>query len=149
MSVLLLIVLIQCFVIGIFIVTDSIDTISLQNKVVAIVAKEDEKYIYVENGDEQQLFAADDNVRFINFKHNQVYLFDYKQEYLHTLVFDSTLTSYTKFIDEEIEYQDTRFKCEPTVCMLEQASSSGKSTVQLFPTLNLEYVLLDADNFER
>lgn len=145
--VLLIIIIIQFTVIGIFAYNDNVSTIAPGNDIIAIVSVEDSVRLLVQRDDSHNLFEIPETARYINFKNKQVYLFDKEYQYIHTLVFDRNLSKYTIFDDGQIEYTDTKFECKRSICMLKQSQNDGASKVQIFTTNDFEYEFLAADNF--
>lgn len=144
---LILIVLIQFSVIGYFAYNDNITSISPSKEVVAVVADQDDTMLFIQLDKVHRIFDIPESVHYVNFKNRQVYLFDHNQDYLHTLMFDANLRSYTTFVDEKVEYIDTKFECKHEVCMLKRTQDNN-SKIQIFATNAFEYEFLDADNFK-
>lgn len=144
---LFIIVIIQFTIIGIFAYSDNINQVLTSNDIIAIVSKNQNQYLMVRTNTDEKTLPIDSKAKYLNYKNNQVYLFDKEKQYLNTIVLNHERSEYSIFLDAGISYIETGFNCKQNICKLKNIGKNGSSKVQLFTTKGDEYVYLDADMY--
>lgn len=145
--ILFIVILLQFTVIGLFAYSDDIGKVSSSSNIVAIIAKDTDRYMLIQDSTSSNLLALPDEARYINYRNKQVYVFDKEKNYLQTLVLNHDGTDYSKFIDQGITYQDNEFSCKRKVCLIKNQDNDGTKSIQLFTTSDSDYVYLDATGY--
>ncbi len=146
LTVLLVIIVAQLMIIGIFAYTDKISSVTTSKNITAIISENDNRYLLIRNDNQVNTYNVDDQVRYLNHDNQMIHLFNNAKEYLATYQFDDSLNSYEQVLVDNIAYIDTNFVCKQSICMINKASTEeydGK--VQIFPVKNQSYIYLDAD----
>lgn len=145
--ILLIVILLQFTVIGLFAHSDNIGKVSSSSKIVAVIADETDRYMLIQDPISSKVIELPDDARYINYRNKRAYVFDTEKHYLQTLVSNHETTDYKKVIDQGVTYLDNEFNCKRQVCSITTKDNNGTKLIQIFTTAGSDYVYLDATGY--
>lgn len=136
------IIIFQIVIIALLLISEQIENGFLSTDIMAVVAKDNKKYLLYEINDESGVIDISNTVKHLNFSKGKIYLYNENKQPIETLSYNPENVSFSKSNATPLIYTQNDFSCFVNTCVVKD-THSNLNLAKAFKA-NDEYIYLDA-----